>query len=170
MEHTSEHMEHCACRNKGHTNLEEWYDDYRKDSYRNDRGYTLYDELLDKEEVEKEICALMPNINISHNYCISCQDLLNTWPETLRNVAGQGHPYYQRPHYSNVWEFDASRRKGCDLCMLFTQCVTDRGHTLETFHKIERRLNCLGKASTISVSIQQEECEVLSNDAHMAWT
>lgn len=158
-EHASEHLEYCACRNKGHKNLKEWYDDYRNDCYDSDRGYTMYDELLDEKEVEQEVYALMPNIKVSHNCCTSCQDLLDTWPETLRNLSGQGNPHYQRPQYSNVLQFDASRRKSCYLCMLFTQCVTKRGHTLERFHKIERRLKCLGKASTISVSIMRDERE-----------
>lgn len=43
--------------------------------------------------------------------------------------------------------------------MLFSQCVTTRGYTLKLFHKIERRLKCLGKASTVSVSIKQDERE-----------
>lgn len=160
-EHTSEHLECCACRNKDHKNLKEWYDDYRKDCYDDSRGYTLpvYDELLDEKEIEEEIYALMPNIKVSHNYCIHCRDLLDSWPETLRNLSGHGSLRYQRAHYSNVLEFAASSRKSCYLCMLFTQCVITRGYTLEMFHKIERRLKCLGKASAISVSIEQDEHE-----------
>lgn len=160
-EHTSKHMEYCACRNKGHNNLKEWYDDYRRDCYDDSRGYTLpvYDELLDEKEIEEDIDALMPNIKVCHNYCINCQGLLDTWPETLRNLSAQGKPHYQRPHYSSVLEFDASCRKSCYLCMLFSQCVTTRGYTLKLFHKIERRLKCLGKASTVSVSIKQDERE-----------
>ena len=159
-EHMNGPKEPCACGNEGHKNLIEWYGDYRKDcddSYR--KGYTMYDELLDEREVEDEIRALMSKIKVSHNYCISCQDLPDTWPETLRNLSGQGRSHYQRPLYSNVLQFDASRRKSCYLCMLFAQCVTKRGHSLQKFHKIERRLRCLGKASIISVSIEQDERE-----------
>lgn len=158
-EHTSEHMQYRACQNKGHINLKEWYDDYRRDCYDTSRGYTLpkHDELFDKEKLEEDIYALMPNIKVFHNYCIKCQNLLDSWPETLRNLSVQGKSHYQRPHYSNVLEFDASCRKSCYLCTLFSQCVVTRGYTLELFHKIEQRLKCLYKASAISVSIEQDE-------------
>ena len=54
-EHTSENMEYCACRNRGHKNLKEWYDDYRNDRISSGRkGYHRYDELLDEKEVEEE--------------------------------------------------------------------------------------------------------------------
>lgn len=95
-EHIGKHMEYCACRNKGHNNLKKWYDDYRRDCYDDSRGYTLpvYDELLDEKEIEEDIYALMPNIKVCHNYCINCQGLLDTWPETLRNLSAQGKPHY----------------------------------------------------------------------------
>ena len=167
MDGISEHVEYCACQNEGHQNLAEWYDDYRDDiSY----AFEEYDELLDNREVEEEIQALMPNINVHQDYCVKCQGLLDTWLETIRNVLVQERSqWYQRPHFSSVLEFDASQRNGCQLCMLFAQCIIRRGCTLEIFHKIQRRLKCLGKASEISVTIEYDDDDCKCYRLNLTW-
>lgn len=146
-----ENEEPCACGLGKHKISKQWYKHYLE------ANTNYFDALdhddLDSEVIEKGIHDMWSQVHMSPEYCPPCRDLLDSWPETLSKVSGKQHDYHHRPHFQSTVELETSYRKGCRLCVLMVQCIVSRGHTLENFHKIERRLKCLNKDSTIFMSI-----------------
>ena len=156
MDDTVKHEEHCPCQNKGYVYLTKWYDNRCSSE---PSAYQEYDETLDNREIEEKIRTLMPTTTVSRNCCVKCEDLLQNWPqisrETVRRLQSNRRPSYRRPHFSSILEFGASCRKQCHLCLLFAQCLAKRGFVFETLHKIQRRLDCLGRTSALFMWIKQ---------------
>jgi hypothetical protein len=121
----------------------------------------LNDDELDREGIAKDIHDMMPHIPMSPKYLKSCQDFLDKLPEILDMGVSEGWPTISRPHFQSTVEFEASYKIGCRLCVLLVQCILTATKTLEMFHKVERRLKCLGEEHTIFMSVDCEDGDLL---------
>lgn len=146
----------CPCGDEAHNNLAEWYKEYLASSA---GEKVLFNDKFDKATFEEKIGKLLPQVPVSNDYCLACQNLLNKWPEIIKKVpecppdeVGIGEPY-QQPHFKDSFEFEAGYRNGCRLCTMFVQCTIKRGYSLELWHRSQNRLNCLGKSTVVLVSV-----------------
>jgi hypothetical protein len=148
----------CPCSDEAHNNLEEWHKKYLACSV---GEKALFKDKFNKATLEEKIEKLRPQVPVSNGYCPSCQNLLNKWSEIIPKVP-EYHPGeffgvpYQQPHFKNTLEFEAGYRSGCRLCWMLAQCSIKRGYSLELWHRFENRLNCLGKSTVISVSVESD--------------
>jgi hypothetical protein len=113
---------------------------------------------FNKATLKKKIQKLLLQVPVPNDYCPSCQDLLEKWPEIIKKVPEYrvdefGEPY-QQPHYKDTLEFEAGYRNGCKLCKMFVQCSIKRGYSLELWHRLQNQLNCLGTSTVILVSVK----------------
>lgn len=133
----------CSCGNENHRNLRKWYFKYHLDidgilSEQERRAYMdiTTKENINKDALEDKIQDLLLQVAIVAGYCPSCKALVDKcFP------VPQGH--FQETHYENSLEFEAGYRNGCRLCTMFVQCLINKGYSLETWHKLQDRVNCL---------------------------
>ncbi|CZR60690.1 uncharacterized protein PAC_10586 [Phialocephala subalpina] len=131
--------------------LENWYCNCLEDA--NYEDVTLHDEILDNDEIDMEILALVPGIEreLVAGYCSTCRKFPDVWSRLLEQNADRGrdhgrdstepifHAYLPRIKY-----LVAGNKAGCRLCRLFCQ-----GIDLHYCFKIEKRLQLLGKPTTL---------------------
>lgn len=147
----------CLCGDENHKNLQKWYERYKNDPSLESIKKTLFNDKLNKAVVKKEIQNLLLLIPVINNYCPSCVKLLNEWPEPIDKVPAADHGdykqrFYEQPHYKDTLQFEAGYRNGCRLCILLVQCGYG-DQSFELWHKLNNRLDCLGKPKVISLSI-----------------
>lgn len=115
---------------------------------------------LDYNRIEVEVKTLLANADVLRGFCGKCRRLLDHWPD--RSSAGTPEEdvldgIYTLGSAVHTREIEASARAGCKFCtFLFSKLRTNS--ELDTFRKIERRLNLLGsdETTTLSVSIDWE--------------
>jgi hypothetical protein len=148
----------CLCGDEAHTNLEEWYKGYVQSSA---EEKVLFNDKFNKAALEEKIQKLLSQVTVSNGYCPSCENLLDKWLEIIKKVpeyhpGGFGEPY-QQPHFKDTLEFEAGYRNECRLCTMFVQCSINRGYSLEVWHRLQNRLNCLGESTVILVSVKMDK-------------
>jgi len=148
----------CPCGDEAHNNLEDWYTNYLRSS---GGEKAPYKDKFDQDVLEARIQSLLPQVPVTNDYCPSCSRLLENWPEVIRQVP-EHHPEefskpYQQPHFKDPLEFESGYRNGCKLCNLFVQCTIKRGKSLELWHRVQNRLECLGKSTVILASVRSDE-------------
>ncbi|KAK8074472.1 HET-domain-containing protein [Apiospora hydei] len=145
--------------------LREWYDSYMA---ADGEDLNLEDPLLqglssdslDTDCIEQRICDLAPGISVEDGHCSTCRHMLDNWPlfsYSLQDL--DQYPDGQFPwksatagSYQNTASIEASARQGCKFCALLLQALKD-GEVLETFRRIEGRLDRLGERATASLSV-----------------
>jgi hypothetical protein len=147
----------CPCGDAAHRNLENWYASYV--ALPGLDTLALGDKFCEAFLNEK-IQEVSLQVPVSNGYCPNCQKLLNEWSEMTKKVPEyvpdeRAKPYKQ-PHFKNTLHFEAGYRNGCLLCTLFVECATDKGYSLENWHRKENRLNCLGKSTRILVNVYRD--------------
>lgn len=108
---------------------------------------------LDYSRIEIEVNTLLANADVRGGFCGNCRKLLEHWPDVsdiaperniLDGIFTLGSDVHTR-------EIEASARAGCKFCtFLFSKLRTNS--ELDTFRKIERRLNLLGSDETTTLS------------------
>lgn len=80
----------CPCGNPGHTNLEKWYDGYRRFPW--DVREEVSNDKLNEVALEEKIQRLLVDITVVKGYCLSCQNLLDHWPEIVQKASIRDAP------------------------------------------------------------------------------
>ncbi|TEY73211.1 hypothetical protein BOTCAL_0081g00010 [Botryotinia calthae] len=153
----------CRCGNPGHINLLQWTETVGTTAYWDQ----LESDSLDMEQITREIKKAQETIQIVDEYCSSCRKFLEALPDILINQPPTEFNPINRPHFQNMAEFGAALREKCRMCRLLDQAHTEkspfqgrgsphwaRNINVYDFHKIENRLRCLGKPTTICMMIQ----------------
>jgi hypothetical protein len=103
---------------------------------------------LESGMVEAQVRQFIPNANVQGGFCQQCRHLLDHWPD-LGSVdwdVSIGRPCH-------TIEIEAATRAGCRFCA-FLLSRLKFGGLLDTFRKIEYRLQLLNDKGTASLSIQ----------------
>lgn len=158
----------------GTQDLLRWYTEYlacdRDSSHDLIRDVTS--DPLDQDSIEERIRRLAPSIHVAHGYCSTCQYMFDNWP--LRNYTPAelesdppegGIPplRYARARTFHTVEVEASARSGCKFCAFLLQVLKDWDE-LETFRRIEARLDRLGERAMSCLSV-----ETCSTDTQSFW-
>jgi hypothetical protein len=149
----------CPCGDEAHKNLEKWYEEYSHSYFAAQRG--LFDDKFDDAILKEKFELLLPQVPVSNNYCPNCQNLLEKMSEIVEKVPGHqpdaAGELYQQPHFKDTFEFEAGYRNGYRLCTLWVRCSFIRGHSLEVWHRLQTRVDCLRKSTVILVSVRSKE-------------
>lgn len=97
-------------------NLEKWYEGYLNG--KDDKQDILADDFT-TNALRGKILELVPRFPVSDGYCIRCKNLLDLWPDIIKQVPKYpDRPWesYQQPYFENTLELEASYRNGCQLC------------------------------------------------------
>lgn len=110
---------------------------------------------LDYSRIEVEVKTLSANADVLHGFCGNCRSLLDHWPDKNK---GEASEQYISEGVSTLGsavhtrDIEASARAGCKFCtFVFSKLRTNS--ELDTFRKIERRLNLLGSDETTTLSV-----------------
>lgn len=112
---------------------------------------------LDYNQIEVEVKTLLANADVLRGFCGKCRRLLDHWPDISTSSVGAPKEdildgVYTLGSAVHTREIEASARAGCKFCtFLFSKLRTDS--KLDTFRKIERRLNLLGSDETTTLSV-----------------
>ncbi|KAK6821882.1 hypothetical protein PG987_014707 [Apiospora arundinis] len=127
---------------------------------------------LDHVEIEQQICRLASSIRVAHGYCSTCQDMFDHWPlrsytlteqESYHSQGAFPPSRYACARTFHSVEIEASARSGCKFCALLFQMLKDWDQ-LDTFRRIEARLDRLGERATSCLSV-----ETCSADKQSFW-
>ncbi|KAI2603680.1 heterokaryon incompatibility protein-domain-containing protein [Hypoxylon sp. NC1633] len=129
--------------------MESWYQEYTTVD-----GDNIYysigcvdDDELEYDEMERKVQQLMPTSRVLEGFCAQCRHLLGHWPELSTDF---WTPALGRS--CRTVEIEAATRSGCRFCsFLFARLL--RFSLLDTFRKIENRLNFLNSGQTASLMI-----------------
>lgn len=109
---------------------------------------------LDYNRIEVEVKALLANADVLCGFCGNCRRLLDHWPDIGSFEAPEDilDGIYTLGSAVHTREIEASARAGCKFCtFLFSKLRTNS--ELDTFRKIEGRLNLLGSDETTTLSV-----------------
>ena len=119
---------------------------------------------LDKNAIEDGIAKLAADISVENRFCGDCQRLFDRWPDlgdpdvkdpsTQLNWPGSGADWKHivaREFHTLLLE--AAARRGCKFCAFLVQMIRD-ADLLETFRRLEARMQCLGEEEMASLSLQ----------------
>lgn len=109
---------------------------------------------LDYSRIEVEVKTLLANTDILRGFCGNCRSLLDHWPDFSVKASEEKVPdgIFTLGSAVNTREIEASARAGCKFCIfLFSKLIENS--ELDTFRKIERRLNLLGSDETTTLSV-----------------
>ncbi|TGO27653.1 hypothetical protein BPAE_0039g00630 [Botrytis paeoniae] len=158
----------CRCGDEAHKNLEEWYKGYPNNYYSATKG-GLFNDKFNEYIIKKKIDMLLPQIPVFNNYCFNCQKFLDKMSDIIMKIPGYQPDtvwgLYQCPCFKDSFEFEASYRNGCRLCILWVRCSNLDGNSFETWHRLQNRLSCLRKSTAILVSIRR----AIRNDEENFW-
>ncbi|KAK7398743.1 hypothetical protein QQX98_011887 [Neonectria punicea] len=103
---------------------------------------------LDYEKIENRVQQLVSATEVAQGFCGKCRHLLEHWPDL--GTKDWAHAV-ARPFRTE--EIEAATRAGCKFCafLLSRLNITE---LLDTFRKIEARLETVGNGGTASLSIQ----------------
>ena len=103
---------------------------------------------VDHDGIESRIQNLTSNTNVTRGFCDSCRHLLENWPDL---TDGRDCAVAKTFH---TCEIEAAARIGCKLCALLLSRI-NISELLDTFWKIERRLQLINEHGKASLSIQK---------------
>lgn len=109
---------------------------------------------LDYDQIEVEVGRLVANADVLRGFCGKCRRMLDHWPGMGVKALEQGifEGVFTLGTAVHTREIEASARAGCKFCtFLFSRLRTSS--KLDTFRKIERRLNLLGSDETTTLSV-----------------
>lgn len=108
---------------------------------------------LDYNRIEDEVKTLLANSDVLRGFCGNCRRLLDHWPDISVKASEQkADGIFTLGSAVNTREIEASARAGCKFCtFLFSKLRTNS--ELDTFRKIEGRLNLLGSDETTTLSV-----------------
>lgn len=103
---------------------------------------------LNYEQIEKRVQQLVSGTELIQGFCNKCQHLLEHWPDL---EAKDWACAVGRPCRTN--EIEAAARVGCTFCtfLLSRLIATEQ---LDTFRRIEARLEIVNNSGTASLSVQ----------------
>ncbi len=145
--------------------LEKWHKEYMATSTDDLELYHAVLREVDSDEldmtaIETCIVELTREIPIKIRFCNSCQHMLDNRPdpgytqESDKSARWIGKPAIARSDCHTL-VMEAAARNGCRFCGLLIQRMRD-GRVLETFRKVEARLEHVGDVAVGSLSIQNQ--------------
>lgn len=102
---------------------------------------------LEYDMVEAHVRKLIPSANVEEGFCYQCRRLLEHWPEL-------GEYEHCVGRQCRTDEIEAATRAGCKFCAFLLSRLKFKG-LLDTFRRIERRLQLLDDTGTASLSIRE---------------
>jgi hypothetical protein len=149
--------------------LHEWHEEYKAVSANQLNSEHLVIQAVQADEfdenaIEQCITELAADISVDDRFCGDCQHLLDHWPDlgdpdvkdpsTQLNWPGSGanwkHTVARECH---TLLLEAAARRGCKFCAFLVQMIRDAG-LLETFRRLETRMQWLGEEAMASLSLQ----------------
>jgi hypothetical protein len=102
---------------------------------------------IDVKQIESQIHQAKLTTHVSRGYCSNCQYMFEHWPDlgTDSWTDTVGRPCH-------TVELEAARQKGCKSCTFLLLKLENAG-LLDTFRRIEKRLDLVGDTATSSISI-----------------
>lgn len=119
---------------------------------------------LDLDLIEQRVQQSTPTTPLTNGFCSKCQEMFDNWP-TLGISPKMTHESKPAdfPHGEgwetavvrpcSTFELEGATRAGCRFCTFLLHSLTATG-MLETFRKVEIRLDHLGEDATTSLSVQ----------------
>lgn len=133
--------------------IENWYVAYITDSYWNDKSLAAIREVdedsVDDIDFEDQVQNVVPLAAVEKGYCKICRYALANW--TPWGNANE-------PWATTTIHLAAASKAGCRLCAFFWSCMDPS--EIDTFRKIERRLQFLGKAVSSHIKLFPNELEI----------
>jgi hypothetical protein len=135
------------------TELRRWYEEYLvADMVWNPQSAavikTLDQDHINSEQIEHQVLHYASRLPDFEIFCMDCKEALDDWPE-------KGADGCIRT--SNTIVLEAATRKGCRFCNFVLHILIDGG-MLQTFRRIEARLNLLGECEKFNILLYADGC------------